>query len=47
MTTVLERPDSLAAQTARPVERRSEFPITDPDELVVQQLSCFARNCGN
>ena len=43
---VLERPDPLAAQPARPVERRCEPALTDPDELVAQQLSRFARNRG-
>src|ERR687895_1726715 len=47
MAAVLERPDPLAAQPARPVERRGKSPLPDPDELVVEQLSRFARNRGN
>jgi len=46
MAAVLERPNPLAGQGARPAKRRGESPLSNSDELVVQQLAGFARNCG-
>ena len=36
---VLQRPDPLVAQPARPVQRRGEPALTDLDRLVAQQLA--------
>jgi hypothetical protein len=44
VSAVLQRPDPLGAQAARPIKSRGEPAITDPDGLVAQQL---AARCGS